>query len=242
MFLLVLLLPFSHSAEDCIGGDWGNWSSECGETQVPLLTSQRVGERIRERVRLGGEHCLRSDLIEVRLCRLGVIEPKDTVAVEDTSGEDLREDPDRHETKGTNTTMVTSGQPASNLIADNQASKNTVTESTKADPPELSILGTNRDEVPNLPGRTREPAIAASAHHLTHHVTERSTLITLLALCLGMLGGGAVVGAVLVRKHRQLQFRHHVLVRTRSVHLHLIHALVPFTYYLYFKFTFCQKP
>ena len=72
MFLLLLLLGSYRveAEEDCVAGDWEEWTT-CVETGVELLQSKGVGKVTRSRMRISGAHCEKQDLIETKLCVFG---------------------------------------------------------------------------------------------------------------------------------------------------------------------------
>ena len=69
--LLLLLGSYRLEAEeDCVAGDWEDWTS-CVETGVELLQSKGVGKVTRSRMKISGAHCEKQDLIETKLCVFG---------------------------------------------------------------------------------------------------------------------------------------------------------------------------
>ncbi|KAL5262849.1 hypothetical protein ACHWQZ_G008295 [Mnemiopsis leidyi] len=98
-YLVVLLLVIGScvdAKEDCVAGDWGDWTT-CSGTEVELLQSRGVGKLTRSRLRVSGAHCEKQDLIETKLCMLG---ETDSDSGSNSSSKDSDSKSDEAEGKG----------------------------------------------------------------------------------------------------------------------------------------------
>jgi hypothetical protein len=77
LIVLTLLTHRFSTEEDCIAGEWAEWSS-CGDTGINFLEAKGIGKLSRVRSKLSGNHCEDQDLTETKLCVLNESSSPDT--------------------------------------------------------------------------------------------------------------------------------------------------------------------
>ena len=186
--------------KDCFTAEWGRWGS-CSNVNVEVLDKVNVGKQVRKRERQAGKFCIDSDLREVKLCRLGqdVLDGKNR---QDKGGSG------KHDQKPMGGSDVKVNQTKHSV--DNVSSEETQT-----------LIYSQNEELSNLIPGSILPVGSADQHGKSkvassHFSTERAVFITLLCLTCVLLTSGSLLGLALVRRHKQLQRKHKILVMTRE--------------------------
>lgn len=190
-YLVVLLLVIGScvdAKEDCVAGDWGDWTT-CSGTGVELLQSRGVGKLTRSRLRVSGAHCEKQDLIETKLCMLG-----ETDSDSESNSSSKNNDSDEAEGNGGFAKEAGEGAGAE----------------------EGAGVGAGAGVTKGGDASSTSQHVKEDSDHLTKDRTERTVLMTLLSVSAALLLAGTVVGTVLIRQHRNLQRRHKVLVMTKE--------------------------
>ena len=192
LIVLILLVSSIRAEQDCLTAEWEGWTA-CVETGIDLLQTQGVGKLSRNRSRLGGKHCLRQDLTEIKLCVFN--ESSDSNTEPDESGEQV---------------------DGGDVPEDGGEEKKPRTEDGGDEKKPRTEDGGNEKKPRTEDGGSTAEEPGQDVEHLSDDRTERTVFITLLSVATAILTTGGVVGAIIIRQHRTLQRRHKILVMTKE--------------------------
>ena len=201
LFYLAFLLQTVLAEHDCVAGPWGTWTG-CRDTGLQIFTLQSVGQQSRERDRLEGKHCLKSDLVEIRLCWMESGEAAgeaagDAAGDAAASAQDIIDEADTEEEVGeTEAPSLPSEVTAPPAPLEAAAGVQT----SLVQPPAVHLGSFGEVLYPN----SNDPKEA------------RTVLVVLLTVTTVLLLSGLLLGLILVKQHKRLQRKHKILVMTRE--------------------------